>query len=263
MNAGTVLIVDDEAPIRSSLRRLLRFDEHEVLAADSGQTALEVLATRRVDVVVSDQQMPGMQGVDLLRAVRELDPPCSRILFSGHVDLELLRQAVNDGEVYRFIGKPWDDDELRLAVRHAIERTRLLRREQDRAERLVHANAELDADVWQREQALDLNHELLDRLPVAVIGIDPDGMITVANVMAHTLFPQMLPGMDVIDVLPTGMVHWLQRELNRERPGRRRYQNDDLHCELVPLGARGWVLSAVPIGRALASPETRRLRRGH
>jgi len=252
MSTGVVLVVDDETPIRSSLRRLLLFDEHEVLAADSGAAALTIMTERSIDVVVSDQHMPGMEGVELLREIRRRDPLCSRILFSGHVDIELLRNAVNTGEVYRFIAKPWDDDELRLAVRHALERTQLLRREQAHQRDLEQNNVNLGTDVAYREQALDLNQELLDRLPVAIIGIDPQGLITLTNLLAENIFPTAIPGMDVDEALPNHLIDWLH---TRTGPC---LDTDGWHYEIVDLGPRGMALSAAPQNKPVASPETRR-----
>ena len=210
-----ILLVDDEPPILASLRRLLAFEPYEILTTDVGAQALEVLAAGNIAVVMSDQHMPGMEGVELLRRARDLAPDTSRILFSGHIDIDLLRSAVNGGEVYRFVTKPWEDDEVLAAVRHGVERWQLMRqnrllREQTESQndQLRRFNRSLEdlvtartSDLDQRTQDLDLRNralilsqEVLDRLPVAVIGLDPDGTVALANRLALAAFPGCIPG---------------------------------------------------------------------
>ena len=210
-----ILLVDDEPPILASLRRLLAFEPYEVLTTEVGAQALEVLAAGNIAVVLSDQHMPGMEGVELLRRARDLAPDTSRILFSGHIDIDLLRAAVNGGEVYRFVTKPWDNDEVLAAVRQGVERWQLMRqnrllREQTEIqndqlrrfnrslEDLVTARtSDLDRrthDLDQRNRALVLSQEVLDRLPVAVLGLDPEGIVALANRLAAAAFPGCILG---------------------------------------------------------------------
>ncbi len=213
--APRILIVDDEAPILASVRRLLAFEPWEVLTTEVGAQALEVLAAGNIAVVLSDQHMPGMEGVELLRRARDLAPDTTRILFSGHIDIDLLRSAVNGGEVYRFVTKPWNDDEVLAAVRQGVERwhllhqNRLLREQTERQneqlrrfnrslEELVSARtaalAQRTSDLDLRNRALVLSQEVLDRLPVAVLGLDPEGMVAMANRLAQAAFPGLVPG---------------------------------------------------------------------
>ncbi|MFW5845884.1 MAG: response regulator [Planctomycetota bacterium] len=270
MSGDLVLVVDDEAPIRAALQRLLRFDGHTVLMAADADEALELLRREPVSVVISDQQMPGMQGVDLLRAVRAGWPETSRILFSGHVDIELLRQAVNDGEVYRFITKPWDDDELRLAVRHGAERARLLRHNSQLQERSRQQNEDLKRfnaslsdlveartrDLEQRNRALLLNQDILDQLAVAVVGIDPGGLVVMVNAMARDLFPEAVPGQHCSEAMPPQLVAWITAVLAGDTTAR---QHQDpvgqLLVEAVTLDERGLVLSALVLP-SLTEPAT-------
>lgn len=117
----TLLLVDDEAHILSALRRLFRRDGYRVLTAGGGAEALELLAVNEVDVIVSDQRMPGMTGTDLLRRVRALYPDTIRMTLSGYTDLQSIIDAVNEGSVYKFLTKPWDDERLRGHVAQAFE----------------------------------------------------------------------------------------------------------------------------------------------
>lgn len=117
---GTLLLVDDEAGIRNSIQRLLRRDGYRILQASGGEEALELLALHSVDVIVSDQRMPGMSGAEFLDIVRQLYPDTVRIILSGYTDLQVVTDGVNRGAVYRFLTKPWDDEALREEIRDAF-----------------------------------------------------------------------------------------------------------------------------------------------
>ncbi|MCX8017852.1 MAG: EAL domain-containing protein, partial [Rhodocyclaceae bacterium] len=108
----SVLIVDDEPSILSALRRLLRREGYTILAATSAEEGLELLAAHEVGVVISDARMPGMSGAEFLGRVRDMYPDTMRIMLSGYTDLEAVTSAVNRGELFRFIAKPWDDADL-------------------------------------------------------------------------------------------------------------------------------------------------------
>lgn len=241
MSPATILLVDDEAPIRSSLRRLFFLEDYHILTADGAEEALALIKKNTVHVIVSDQEMPGMQGVELLRAVRDSSPHTSRILFSGHVDIELLRQAVNGGEVYRFITKPWNDSELRLAVRHAAERSQLLMHNQS-------LQQERSEALELRNQALLLNQDLLDHLPVLVIGIDPNGLVVVANELARRVFPELVPGLAIDESLPEELFHWLEKVKKHKETAAQafhfEYKQQLLQLEAVSLDERGLIISA-------------------
>ncbi len=121
---ASVLIVDDEVGVRSALSRVLRRDGYRILTAPSGEAALELLAMHRVQLVIADQRMPGMGGAEFLDAVKRLHPDTVRIILSGYTDLASITEAVNRGAVYKFLTKPWDDEELREQVRDALRHYR-------------------------------------------------------------------------------------------------------------------------------------------
>lgn len=114
----SVLFVDDDERILNAVRALFRQD-CEVHTASGGEAALEILARTNVHVVVSDQRMPGMTGVELLRRVRTTHPDAVRLLLTGYTDLAALVGSINEGEIFRFVMKPWDNDELRKAIAEA------------------------------------------------------------------------------------------------------------------------------------------------
>jgi signal transduction histidine kinase len=121
-----ILIVDDEPEVLASLRSLFR-REYKVLTAERGEQALDILRTgAEVHVIITDQRMPGMTGVELLSRVREEFPDVIRLMMTGYSDVNSVVNAVNEGSVYRYIGKPWDPDELSAVIRQAFERYRLV-----------------------------------------------------------------------------------------------------------------------------------------
>ena len=122
MASARLLIVDDEVNVRSALRRSLRKTSHQLSFADSGEAALEILEREEVDIVMSDQLMPGMSGVQLLRAVRLRKPYVARIMLTGHADLDTAMDGVRSGDIDRFLTKPWDDLELRAVLEMACEK---------------------------------------------------------------------------------------------------------------------------------------------
>jgi PAS domain S-box-containing protein len=117
----TLLLLDDEANVLASLARLLRRDGYTILQAGTPQQAFELLAMHEVQVIVSDQRMPAMDGTEFLSRVKKLYPGTIRIILSGYTDLESVLGAINRGEIYRFYTKPWDDGALRDSIREAFE----------------------------------------------------------------------------------------------------------------------------------------------
>ncbi|MFA7291312.1 MAG: response regulator [Rhodocyclaceae bacterium] len=117
---STLLLVDDEASMLSSLQRLLRRENYRILVASSGEEALTLLAENEVGVIISDQRMPAMSGTELLTRVRKMHPKTVRIILSGYTGLESLTEAINNGEIYKYLMKPWDDAELIETIRGAF-----------------------------------------------------------------------------------------------------------------------------------------------
>ena len=115
-----LLFVDDEERVVNLLRTMFRA-EYEVYTATSGREALEIIATQPIDVIVSDQRMPEMVGIELLSEVRKRSPATMRILLTGYSDLTAIIGSVNDGEVFRFITKPWDHGEIKRIVAEAAQ----------------------------------------------------------------------------------------------------------------------------------------------
>jgi response regulator RpfG family c-di-GMP phosphodiesterase len=139
----TLLFVDDEPGILAALRRLFRPHGYRILTAESGAEGLEVLGREEVDLVVSDMRMPNMDGAKFLREVRARRPQVVRLLLTGYADIASTIEAINHGEIYRYISKPWDDDEIVHTVKDALERKRLERENLRLVELTTRQNEEL------------------------------------------------------------------------------------------------------------------------
>lgn len=116
----TLLLVDDEPGPLTILQRVLQPDGYHILTARSAAEGFELLALYEVQVILCDQRMPVMNGTDFLDSVKELYPETTRILLSGHLDLDSVMQAINRGAIHRCYTKPWDDKQLRENVRLAF-----------------------------------------------------------------------------------------------------------------------------------------------
>jgi len=201
----TVLLVDDEEHILSCLEQLLRGDGYRIVCAHSAAEGLQRLADTPIDVIVSDQRMPGMTGVEFLRRARHLYPSTVRIVLSGFTDLQSITDAVNEGAVCKFLTKPWDNERLRAHVAEAfqqkemVDENRRLAREGESANaRLARLNDQLQRTLAQEsdhahilEQSADSARDILDSVPAAIIGVDPGGLIAFVNGGAGGILPQL------------------------------------------------------------------------
>jgi CheY-like chemotaxis protein len=116
----TLLLVDDELSVLSALRRLFRTQGYRIEQATSGADALALMQGTPVDLVLSDMRMPGMDGAAFLAQVRSLYPSAARLLLTGYADISAILAAIDQGAIHRYIAKPWDDNDLLLAVSDAL-----------------------------------------------------------------------------------------------------------------------------------------------
>ena len=120
-----ILIVDDEPSVLNSLKRTLR-KEHDVILSQDGFSAIQVLNEQEIAVIIADQRMPKMNGVTLLEKAMEIQPDTARILVTGYSDIQAVIDAINEGNVYYYIHKPWEPEDVRLIIRQAIDRYNLI-----------------------------------------------------------------------------------------------------------------------------------------
>lgn len=252
----TLLLVDDEESITSSLVRLLRRDGYTILRANSGKSGLELLAQHKVGVIISDQRMPEMTGVEFLSKVKELYPETVRIVLSGYTELNSVTDAINRGAIYKFLTKPWEDDLLRANVSEAFrhyemkrENIRLGKELQQANEELRLINHELEQrveketrEVVRKLDVLRVSQEILEHLPVAVIGIGDDGVVAIANKMARHLFnsgdERPMLGEDAADAMPVEILGCLSVGKCTSCEGKKLVLSDgrEIYCWCSPMG---------------------------
>lgn len=148
---NTILLVDDEENILSSLQRLLRREGYNIVASPSPEKALDVLRERPVTVIVSDQRMPEMDGTEFLAQARDLQPEAVRIMLTGYADISAAMAAINQGHVYRFITKPWNDLDLKATIKQAIDTHNL----KDENRRLYALAARQNAELQELNENLE------------------------------------------------------------------------------------------------------------
>ena len=159
---GHLLIVDDEEQILRALRRQFR-REYEIYTATSAGEALRILEEAPVQVVISDQRMPGITGSEFLSQVKDHYPEAVSLLLTGYADLQTVIEAVNHGNIYRYLTKPWDPDELNATVRAAFDRYALAAHNRQLLNDLIEANRTLETRVAERTEELEVaNVRLLD-----------------------------------------------------------------------------------------------------
>lgn len=191
---STVLFVDDEDAVLASIRRLLRKEPYRLSVARSATEALEVLESEAIDLIVCDQLMPEMSGIELLSRVRDRWPDTVRIVLSGYSKVESIISAINDGAIYKFVTKPWQDEELKLQIRRALEQSQLAKNNRAMAEEIERRNRELrelNERLTRTASELRLGmystQRMVNALAVGVVVVDPDGMLVHANPQAVEL----------------------------------------------------------------------------
>lgn len=158
MSQHTILFVDDEKNILKTLRRLFLNDDYRLLLANSGQEALDLIrGGESPSVIVSDQQMPGMKGAEFLAKSREILPESIRIVLTGHADITAAMDAINVGGVHRYLMKPWNKKDLKLAIRDATERFDLAFRNRELTKLLTEKN------IFLEELTMNLDKKIEER----------------------------------------------------------------------------------------------------
>lgn len=152
---NTILFTDDEKNILNSLFRVFRKEGYNILTADNGKDGLELVKANKVSVVVSDHRMPGMDGVEFLSKVKAFSPGTIRFMLTGYADIDAVMGAINKGEVYRYITKPWNDDELKRAVADAVDIYNLHEENRRLNELTVKQNSELQELNRNLEKKVD------------------------------------------------------------------------------------------------------------
>ncbi len=232
-----ILCVDDEPNVLRAVQRIFLDDDYEILTAPSAAEGLKVMESGGpIQIVISDYRMPEMNGVDLLSEVCRRWPDTVRIVLSGYADTAAIVAAINEGQIYKFIAKPWNDDELRMSIGNAVDLYFLNMHNRELTRELTAKNAELSrvnakleklvaevtSQVVLQNRVIEGAQNILDALPVAVIGLDTNGDVVMCNQEVNELFG---PGAAVPlgahrkDFLPAEVNAYLDRLQVEERGG--------------------------------------------
>jgi len=183
-----ILCVDDEPNVLNAINRLLLDENYTVLTARSGQEGLDILRKTHVQLIIADYRMPSMNGIEFLREVRTYWPDTIRIVLSGYADTTAIVEAINEGQIYKFIPKPWNDDELKIAISNALESYFLAKKNAQLAEELKQQYRELEKLLREKNENLELrasmltaHQNILDSISVGILGIDLDNVIIQCN----------------------------------------------------------------------------------
>jgi len=229
-----ILCVDDEPNVLSSLKRLFIDEDYEIITAESGEDGLAILENEYpVQLVLSDYRMPAMDGVDFLKKVCEKWPKTIRIVLSGYADTAAIVAAINEGQIYKFISKPWDDNDLKVTIAKALEVYFLNQQNERLTDELRQANEELGIinqnleeivrertnDILFQNKVLQFSQNVLHCLPAAVLGIDPEGLIVLSNRMADKIFAAKgtsLTGLQMNTALPDDICSFIRSFIGGE-----------------------------------------------
>lgn len=226
-----ILCVDDEPGIARAIRRILKTEPVNVLIAASGPEGLEILRKQPVSLILTDYRMPDMNGIEFLEQAAPLCPDAFRMILTGYAEAHVLVEAVNRGQIYKILYKPFQEEDIKLTVRSGLEHHARNRENRVLLEELGQRNKQLailnqklktglegtKADLTISSTALGMAQQLLNEIPAAVIGIEPSGQIVFANRLANVWFgPQTelrlssLVGAWTTDVLPESILEQLK-----------------------------------------------------
>lgn len=162
---ATILFVDDETRVLKSIKRGLISEPYDCLFAISGMKALEIMASRPVQVIITDMRMPEMNGLELLREVRKRYPETIRMVLSGYAQTNTVLAAVNEGYVYRYITKPWRlDEDLKVGIEDALKIYRLNREQRLAVDKLEQENRQLLGRIEQENQAVEKTRKIAEHI---------------------------------------------------------------------------------------------------
>lgn len=228
MRDRVLLCVDDEVSVLRSLRRCLRKEDYQIVTASGGAEGLALLETHPAQVVLSDQRMPDMVGTAFLQQVKEYYPDTIRVVLSGYAEVHAILASINQGEIYRFLPKPWNEEELKVTLRQCFDRYDLIRQNhdligqiQEQNETLQCLNKTLEQLVEEQTQSLRFAQEIVEKLPYPVLGISREGFVALANEAARHLLSStsFFLGTDLNVFLPADVAEAVTRRLNGQGPG--------------------------------------------
>jgi len=249
-----VLCVDDELSILSSLKRLLRKEDYTLFTANSAKEGLEILEQHDIQVVLSDQRMPEITGVAFLQQVKRMYPSTVRVVLSGYADVATIVDAINKGEVYRFLTKPWNDENLKLDIKQCFDQYEIIKEKQkmndvirgqneklqEMNEQLKGMNERLEQQVIDRTRSLQMSQDILIKLPQPVLGVSSDCRIIMVNEAASNRFSELahfFQGTFIDDLIPEPMCMLIRKSIenNVVNEGKLTWGDDMISFKIQPL----------------------------
>lgn len=246
-NTRTVLFVDDEPSILSSVKRALRKEPYNVMVAGNAQEAMDIIIANEVHVVISDQRMPDMDGTDLLQKIKQVSPETVRAILSGYANADVIVDSINKGEVYRFIPKPWEIEELKEAVSQCLKHSEvmvdnynLIYKAHATTNELRSQYSKLESTAEQRSMVLEFTQEMLEYTPYSMLGISASGEVLLCNEHARTSiaeFGNFNAGVHINCYLPEYVWHVADEALRMHLRTVRQFNLDSgaYEFEFIPL----------------------------
>jgi len=215
----TLLFVDDEPNVLSSLRRLFRRENFRVVTANSGAEALEILQSVSIPVIISDERMPDMPGTKFLERVKQQYPEIVTCILSGYADNSNIMSSMNRGDVFRFLPKPWSDEELKLVIQqcfalHALmsENKHLSNKITAQNETLCTLTDNLDLVLNEKVKGYSIAHAILDQYPHSIVALTSQGYVGYLNRESRLLLRRAedsIEGKHYTDVFPLELVEFI------------------------------------------------------
>ena len=150
----SILYIDDEENNLISFKSTFRRDYH-IHVASTGKAGLEIMEKHNIQLVITDQRMPDMSGIEFLEKIVPLYPDCMRMIMTGFSDMEAIIQAINKGNIYRYVSKPWNREELKITIDSALEVYNLKSQNKHLIEDLKEANQNLERKVMERTKQIE------------------------------------------------------------------------------------------------------------
>jgi two-component system NtrC family sensor kinase len=219
-----ILCVDDEPNVLNAIKRLFMDEPYAILTAASGQEGLDILDREHAQIIISDYRMPGMNGVEFLKETYKRRPDAVRIVLSGYADTAAIVAAINEGQIYKFIPKPWNDDDLRVTISNAIERYFLYKKNSELTDELQRKNKELEellaeksAHLEFRSRILTAHQHMLDSMPVGILGVDFNCTAILCNSTWRDISENdcRFIGQSIKDLMPERLISFIE-EIKKE-----------------------------------------------
>lgn len=225
-----ILLVDDEPNVLRALKRIFKQENYKVYLAESGKDALEILKSSLIHVVVSDHRMPGMTGAELLKTIKKNYPQTIRIMLTGYADVNAVMGAVNEGAVYKFITKPWNDEDLRLTISLALEQYDLIKENRDLKKKQVHQQKE----IKQLNKFVNSHRSQIGKLLLKKKKITQETYDKITSLQAKTgkIMNSILTELGIID--EKSIIKTIQSEMNINRVSPSEFSVSPAITTLIP-----------------------------